>query len=203
MGEPTIRLESGETAIIGYGSLLSAKSLEKTLTREYDGPFIPCRIDGWRRSWDIAMPNQMFFYVENGERIYPENILYLNVRPEATSLMNCIVFVVRSAELEAMHQREWIYHHPNVADRLRGVRLEGGEALMYVAKPEYILRNVSNPRHAAVRASYLRILEDGLSQRDPAFRAEYEKTTDPVPAHLVIEDVLDPSRRLDAQAGRA
>ena len=119
LDEPSIRLESGETAIVGYGSLLSVKSLEKTLARAYDGPFLPCRVDGWRRSWDIAMPNRTFFFVERGERVYPEHILYLNVRPEAGSSVNGVVFVVRPDELEAMHQREWIYDHPPVTGRLR------------------------------------------------------------------------------------
>jgi hypothetical protein len=34
----TIRLNEGETAVVGYGSLLSAPSIGKTLGREYNGP---------------------------------------------------------------------------------------------------------------------------------------------------------------------
>ena len=40
--ESTIHLGDGETAMVGYGSLLSVPSIAKTLGREYDGPFVPC-----------------------------------------------------------------------------------------------------------------------------------------------------------------
>jgi len=194
VAEPTIELRDGETAVVGYGSLLSTSSLEQTLKRRYDGPFIACRIAGWRRSWDVAMPNQTFYYMADGERIYPEHILYLNLRPVAGAQVNGAVFVVNAEELVAMHRREWIYDAVVVTHKLRGARVQGGEAIVYVAQPERVLHDVTNPRTAAVRASYLKILEDGLRQRGQAFRAEYVATTDPVPTHLVIEDRVDAQR---------
>ncbi len=194
MDAPTIRLSKGETVVVGYGSLLSAPSIGKNLGREYDGPIVTCHIEGWRRSWDVSMPNQAFYYKEDGERVYPEKILYLNVRLEPGSLMNCVVFVLESDELEAMDHREWIYDRLVVTGNLRGVRVKGGDAIMYVAREERIVRGAKSRREAAVRASYLRIFEQALQSFDPVFRAEYERTTDPVPKQLLIEDTLDPDR---------
>ena len=194
MEEPILSLTEDETAIVGYGSLLSIESVSRTLKREYDGPFIACHVAGWRRSWDASMPNASFYFVEGGERIYPNKIAYLNVRPNPGTLMNCILFVVRDAELEAMHQREWIYAPTDVSLDLRGVRLDAGKAIMYIAKNEHRLIGATTRREAAVRQSYLRILERGLDQAAATFRAEYEATTDPVPTHLVIDDALDQDR---------
>jgi hypothetical protein len=194
MSEPLIRLRDGETAVVGYGSLLSTASLARSLKREYDGPFHLCRLEGWRRSWDVAMPNAAFYFEDEGARVYPEKIIYLNVRPDAGALVNCAVFVVSAAELEAMHGREWIYHPTNVADALRGVRVEGGEAVVYVAREEYLVPRAADRHEAAIRASYLRILDQALDQAGPEFAAEYERSTDPVPRHLVIDDALDPER---------
>jgi hypothetical protein len=195
MGEPPlIRLRTDETAVVGYGSLLSASSIGKTLGREYEGPFVLCHVEDWRRSWDVSMPNQAFYYEEDGERVYPEKILYLNVRPEPGSLMNCAVFVVDQAELEAMHQREWIYQDVPVTQDLRGLRVEGGDAIMYVARPEHIVQDADAPASAAVRGSYLRMLDQALETVTPEFRREFERTTDPVPQELVVDDVLDPAR---------
>ena len=194
MEEPILRLSEDETAIIGYGSLLSRDSVSRTLKREYDGPFVACHVAGWRRSWDAWMPNASFYFVEVGERIYPDKIAYLNVRPNPGTLMNCILFVVRDAELEAMHQREWIYVPTDVSYSLHGVRLDAGKAIMYIAKHEHRLIGATTRREAAVRRSYLRILERGLHQAAATFRAEYEATTDPVPTHLVIDDALDQDR---------
>ena len=192
MTGPTIRLRNGETAVVGYGSLLSRASLERTLKRSYDGPYPACYVDGWRRSWDVAMPNKAFYYLEDHSRVYPREILYLNVREVPGARLNVALFVVTQDELVAMHEREWIYDPLVVTDHLRGVRIEDGDAIMYVAKPDFIRRDATSPRSAAVRASYLRIVDEGLQQRQPEFRAEYLRSTDSVPQHLVVEDVLDP-----------
>jgi hypothetical protein len=164
------------------------------LGRRYDGFFGACHVEGWRRSWDIGMPNRTFYYVSGAQRVYPERIVYLNARPEPSALLNAVLFVVNERELAAMHEREWIYEPRVVTSSLRGVRVEGGDAVMYVARPDYLVTGVTNPADAAVRASYLRIVEDGLRGLGEAFREEYARTTDVVPQSLVIDDVFDPGR---------
>jgi hypothetical protein len=93
-----------------------------------------------------------------------------------------------------MHEREWIYEPAIVTPSLRGVSIEGGDAIAYVARAEHLLREPATARQAAIRASYLRILDGALREADSAFRTEYETTTDPLPRELVIDDVLDPDR---------
>lgn len=183
-----IRLGPHQTAIVGYGSLLSRASAERTLGRRYDGPFERCHVAGWRRSWDVGMPNETFSYAGDAGPVVPRRILYLNVRPDAGALLNVVVFVADGDERAAMDAREWIYEPRVVTEDLRGVTVVGGDAIMYVALPEHVVRDVESPADAAVRATYLRIVQDGLDGMDDAFREEYERTTDPVPAHLVVED---------------
>ncbi len=194
MSGVTINLGAGETAVVGYGLLLSRDTIDKTLGRIYEGPFASCHIDGWRRSWDVSMPNAAFYYEEEGARVYPERILYLNVHRDPGTLMNCTVFVLREDELAVMHSREWIYNGFVATTDLRGARLEGGHAVMYVGKAEHRVRSATSPRDVAVRKSYLRMLDHVLDAVDPAIRAEYRQTTDTMPEHLVIDDSLDPDR---------
>lgn len=194
MSEATLRLHEGETAVIGYGSLLSVASVSRTLRRAYEGPFLTCSLDGWRRSWDVSMPNEAFYHLEGDERVYPGKILYLNARAVPGVSMNCTLFVVRSDELRLMNAREWIYDTPVVTGSVRGVRIENGDAILYVGRPEHLVRDAAMPRDAAVRASYLRVLSDILGTLEPGFVSEYWRTTDPVPQHLVIDDLLDPER---------
>ena len=157
--------------------------------RRYDGPFERCRVAGWRRSWNIGMPNEKFYFEENGgERVYPSRILYLNVRPDPATMLNAIVFVAEPDELVELHRREWIYEPRVVTPDLRDVTIDGGDAIMYVALPEHIVAGAASRRDAAVRASYLRIVDQGLEQTDEAFREEFARSTDPVPSHLVIDD---------------
>jgi len=189
-----LRLREGEVAVVGYGSLLSAGSISRTINREYGGPFVLCHVEGWRRSWDASMPNEAFYFLDHGERVYPRKILYLNCRPLAAgATMNVALFVLGGDELKAMRDREWIYGEQIVTSALRGVTIEGGDAVMYVARDEHVLSGASSREEAAVRASYLRILDAALQSTTPPFRAEYAATTDPVPP-LMIDDVLDPER---------
>lgn len=199
----TIKLKSGDTAIVGYGSLFSIESITRTLRRKYKDVFIHCGLKGWRRSWDVAMPNRAYYYTEGEERIYPQRILYLNVRPDLESQINGVLFVVKEDELKAMHDREWIYNPVEVTSDLTGVRVEGGEAFIYSGRNEYIAETVKSTRDAAIRASYLQDIVNALQYNDPLFRSMYEPTTGTVPKHLVIEDHLDPDRPNPwADAGR-
>ena len=189
-----VRLSPRQTAVVGYGSLMSRESVGKTLGRAYDGVFGRCHVQGWRRSWDVAMPNAAFYFTAGDRSIYPAKIAYLNVRPSPGTLMNAVLFVVDAGELEAMHEREWIYEPRIVTGSLRDIGVEGGDAVMYVGAPDYVVGDTGDPADVAIRASYLRILEQALAATDAAFRGEYERTTDPVPAHLVIDDRLDRDR---------
>ncbi len=109
-----IYLTRGETALFGYGSLCSVASLERSLGRHYEGPFVRCEVEGWRRSWDVGMPNRAFFLETPEGRVYPEHILYLNVKPAPGCLLNGVLFVVNDAELELRRQK-WSPPAPKVS----------------------------------------------------------------------------------------
>ena len=187
MVELILTVGPGEVAIFGYGSLLSRESMEATLGRPYDRDMVPCQLAGWRRTWDIAMPNSTFFTEDEQGRFYPETILYLNIAPSPACLMNGVVFVIRANELDGFDKREWIYDRVDVSSQLRSVT-PAGSVWAYVGKPEYRAGGEQNFRKAAVRSSYLEMIERGLASWDDDFRAQYVRSTDPVPTRLLIHD---------------
>jgi hypothetical protein len=193
VNETIVRVGSGETALFGFGSLCSAASMERTLGRRYDSPCVRCDLENWRRGWDVAMPNSSFHARIDSGSMRPENILYLNIRRQKGSSVAGMLFVVSNSDLEGFDRREWIYDRADVSAELSGVRVEGGEAIAYVAKPEYVMRTPTSPNVAAVRASYLRILDEAFRDLGPEFRTAYERTTDPIPEGLVIDDFQDHS----------
>lgn len=186
-----VRIRPGEIGLFGYGSLCSMASMERSLGRKYDGPCVPCDLTGWRRGWDAGMPNKAFHAKTPEGVLHPENILYLNIRRQPGAAVNGMLFVIPTSEIELFDRREWIYDRVDVTSDLRGVEVSGGQATAYVAKTEYVMRDVKSPRVAAVRATYLQILADAFRDQGEPFRAEFERTSDPVPEHLVIEDIRD------------
>jgi cation transport regulator ChaC len=182
-----MRLAPGEMAIFGYGSLLSQRSMELTLGKAYAKARIPCGLEGWRRSWDVMMPNRNFYEPTPEGEFVPHNIIYLNVRESPGETVNGVLYVVDQAELEGFDRREWIYDRMDVTSALRGVHLEG-PACVYVGKQAWIVPAQPSRTFAAVRQSYLDIIEQGLVDLGQEARALYERSTDPVPGHLVFAD---------------
>ena len=183
-----IHLRPGESAIFGYGSLCLRESVERTLGHRYEGPSVRCALAGWRRAWDVAMPNETIYADTASGPLVPESILYLNVRPDADSSVNGVVLVVSTEELEAFDRRESVYNRVRATDALRGVRVDGGDAWVYVAKPEHIRRSVAEPAQAAVLSTYLEIIEAARQHWGDQFRRDWDASSDPVPQHLVIRD---------------
>jgi cation transport regulator ChaC len=186
--EYVIDLQPGQVAMFGYGSLLLQRSMEQTLGHAYSHVCVPCALEGWRRSFDVIMPNRSFYELLERAEFIPQHIIYLNVRPSNQDLMNGLLYVLEQEQIEAFDEREWIYDRQLVTTALRGVTLRGGEAYVYVARPEWLLNPVNTREYAALRASYLQIIEDGLEALGQEFRTQYEKSTDPVPTHLVFAD---------------
>ena len=134
------------------------------------------------------MANTSFYAESAAGRTYPKVILYLNVRQEPGRLLNGVLFVVGADDLAKFDQRESIYDRVDITAELEGVKIAGGAAYLYTARPEHVLSGVSSSEIGAVRASYVRILEDGFADHGPAFRTAYDASSDPVPLSLLIDD---------------
>ena len=192
--EPVIVLAEGETAVVGYGLLLGRGTVDKTLGRAYEGPFLLASLEGWHRSWNASMPTGAFFFETDEGRCYPPSILYLNAHRSAGRRINCSLFVVNDEELGMLDAREWIYDRLVVNDSLRGVRIAGGDVVIYSCKDEHLAEPGSDPRQLALRRSFLRLLDGVLDGLDPDVRSVFLSTTEEIPLQIVVDDALDPDR---------
>jgi hypothetical protein len=189
-----ITLAPGQIAIVGYGSLLSLARVARSLDGGYHGDFALTYIEGWRRDWSVSMPNAAFYYEAEGGRVYPERIHYLNATPAPATLMSGSLFVVDPPQLEALNGREWVYQPVDVTDRLRGVTVSGGRAILYTGRPEHSSPPDASRRLSGIRRSYTRMVEEAVATMPAAFRDNYARTTEPAPPALLFDDVLDAQR---------
>ena len=186
-----IELQAGEVALLGYGSLLLRSSMERTLGRPYERRRYPCHLSGWRRTWDSLYPNERFYFMNGeGDRTYPKNIVYLNVAPSAGTL-NGLVYVIQKSDLEGYDKREAVYDRVDVQSDLIDLQVRNGPVWMYVGKPEHVLRRKAAREEAAIRRSYIDIVEAGLQELGPEFRAGYLQSTDTPPEENIVQDQLD------------
>jgi cation transport regulator ChaC len=186
-----IQLNPRESAIFGYGSLLLKSSMERTLGRPYDRDRYTCHVSGWRRRWDSLYPNESYYYVgAAGEKVYPKNILYLNIS-RSDAALNGVLYIIDDAEVATFDKREAVYDRVDVRDQVTDVEIIGGAVWAYVGKPAHVLTAAVSAREAAVRQSYIHIVESGLKELGPTFSAEYRRSTDLPPEANIIDDRID------------
>ncbi len=189
MGQ-NLTLNAGQVGIFGYGSLLLQSSMERTLGHPYKHEPLRSRLRGWRRVWNVSMPNDTFFGKIGNEKFIPKNIVYLNVTPDSKILLNGLIYVLDRDEVATFDQREWIYDRIEITKQLADIEVDGGEVYLYVAKPEWIISAAEvKPKDAGIRETYLEIVEIGISHLGAGFRREYELSTDSHPKHLVFKDL--------------
>jgi hypothetical protein len=202
-----LHLHDGQVALFGYGSLLSKTSMEKTLGQSYEERCIPCKIPGWRRTFDVAMPNPseigfagkwkenqklMQAGIHEESEFIPEKITYCNVRQSTRDAVNGMLYVVTNEQLKGFDKREWPYNRVDITEPLReqGVNVIDGHAYMYVGKEDFVIKDLSTVplEEVGLRQSYLDMIKDGLDQLGNKFVQDFIKTTDNVPSNLLFYD---------------
>lgn len=185
-------MQPDEVAMVAYGSLMNKKSLEKSLGREYTGPFIDVELSGWQRTWDIAMPNEAFYTDTPDGKIIPKNIIYLNIRPNPKIAMSAVLFVIKKSDLANFNRREWIYDPSDLSRSLKGATVEGGQVLGYVGKKKFLVDPAAKFPNFAVRKTYIETVKSAIREKGEHHLITFEKTTDPIP-NIVIADKVDPT----------
>ncbi|HEX3151474.1 MAG TPA: gamma-glutamylcyclotransferase family protein [Gemmataceae bacterium] len=182
-------LSPGDIAIFGFGSLMSRPSLELTIGHPYSGPFLTCGLRGWQRRWNVATPNTLRFYaIRDGNPIYPNKIVYLNICPSPDCVVNGVLFVITKPELSVLDSRESIYDRIDVGHDLAGVDVSGNQVFAYIGKPEYQAIEPWTLAENGIRTSYIRTIEAGLAELGSDFRHNYLRTTVPPSSDLVFDD---------------
>jgi hypothetical protein len=106
--------------------------------------------------------------------------------------VNGLVYLIAEHELAAFDRRENVYDRIDLSGEVVGISVVDGPLWVYVGKPEYVL-NASVPNtEAAVRSSYLKLIENGLQEMGADFAGEYESSTDPYPSANFVHDFTVP-----------
>lgn len=181
-------LAPGESAIVGYGSLMLRQHMELTLERPYRRSQQICHVHGWRRSWDVMMPNTVFFEERAGSRLVPRHILYLNVHADPQSMLAAVLVAVTQDDLQRFDAREWIYERQVLDPGSLEPSVTGGDVFIYVGRPEHLWDGTRDRSFVALRRTYLDVVNEGVASFGPSFRTAYADSTGSVPWDVLIDD---------------
>lgn len=187
----TFKIPEGHVGMFGYGSLMSKSFIETGLVaKNYNGPFLPAHLRGYERSWTFAWPTEVPLYnvdstfskdyiLVEGDTIYPKYLHFLNIREDANTVINGVLYIVPEADLPLYDIWELGYERFEVTELIQGYRVQGGPVFAYKALPDFTLEPKDDFRQNVVERAYWKILEDAFSYWGKEFEAEYQKTTDP------------------------
>lgn len=186
-------IPNGKVALIGYGSLMSVASMERTLGHAYTDKFLPIHINGFERVWNFAVPNNgtrgpnLFYFIMAGDTIYPRSVMALNIQENRSRSMNACLFIIDTLELKMFDARELGYARIKLNDKIREFELVNGDVYAYKALPDFTIKVTDNPKDNVIPRNYVKIVEeDGLLALGQKFRDEYYASTIPYSPRILM-----------------
>jgi hypothetical protein len=199
--KPTIEIPAGHIGMIGYGSLMSLKSMQQTLKRKYTDSIYQVHIGGYRREWTFVLKNndpglteeelnQDGFYIQGRDTIPFQEYVALNIAEDKSSSMNCILYVLPNSELKGFDDREFGYKRIDVTDRIKEFNFTGGRVFAYSAMPGYYRQPLPDPRINVLPKGYVDMVARACDSIGFSFRKEYDKTTVPYDDKILVDRIF-------------
>ncbi len=173
--------------IFGYGSLVDAIRLSQFLERKDYAPnaYKFCRLQGYRRSWNIARDNLInlknySYFVDPETRERPAVcITPLNVRPTPDGSIAGLLFGVNEAELAWVDQRERNYKRVEVGANIEEHTLSA-PVWLYIGLPEAeeCYQQAISQNKAVITKQYYKWVYTAFQAYGDAALADYLATTD-------------------------
>lgn len=185
----TIKIEEGFSGMIGYGSLISLKSMESTLGHQYKDSAYLIHLNGFIRAWTSYRPlndpkesNSKYpkfngFILENNDSIPFDGIVQLNVESQENSKINCILYIISDEDLIKFDKREIGYERIDVTDRIEEYNIFGGKVYAYQQAPDYYDKTTLNLAKFLLIEDYVNMIISACDEFGENFRLEFEDST--------------------------
>lgn len=193
-------IPKGYVGMFGYGSLMSKTFIETgLLEKNYDGPFLSAHLKTYKRSWTFAWPSTIPFpnsdgnyykdyIIIQGDTIYPQNLVYLNIKEDPTSIINGVLYIVPETDLPTYDGWELGYERFEVTNLINDYIIEGGPVFAYKALPGFVIEPNNDYKRNIIELSYYKIIQDALNYWGKEFEAEYKQSTVLIDTMIVKEN---------------
>ena len=193
----TINIKEGFVGMIGYGSLMSLKSMESSLGRQYDDSVYTVHLNGFARAWtsyrlfndpngsDPGRPRFYGFILQNNDSIPFDGIVQLNVESRENKSMNCILYILSNEDIISFDKREFDYERVDVTDKIEEYNITGGKVFMYQQKPDIYSKSIINKSKFIVVKEFMESITTACDEIGNNFRIEYDNSTLPPLVQIV------------------
>lgn len=180
--------------VFGYGSLVAAGEIERTIGRPIDTAFEyrTATLAGYRRKWNAGMrnhhndPTDKYYELPDGTRPH-RTISTLGIEPDQDSNVNGVVFRVSRVELRALDQRERRYRRIECSRQIVAELPIARQVFTYTPLASAMSLTTASRADGSdtVSEKYKVLVERGFQSLGPDAYAEYLASTD-VPTSPVM-----------------
>ncbi|TXE18775.1 gamma-glutamylcyclotransferase [Psychroserpens burtonensis] len=189
----TITIEDGKIGIIGYESLMSKTSIERTLKRTYQDSVYHVYLKDYNREWNwhTSMKNSSaeWFCLRGNDTLPFNNIRALNIMAAENKKINCMLFFVTPEELVQLDKREFGYERIDVTDKVEELSFKGGSVFVYKAKQDHTY-DYQEENTSVLHQSYIDLVTNACDSIGKEFRDEFEASTLPYNKEVVVSSLI-------------
>jgi hypothetical protein len=185
----TIKIQEGYVGMVGYGSLMSLKSMESTLRHKYSDSAYSIHLNGFIRAWTSYNPfndpkasNSKYpkfygFMLQNNDSIPFDGVVQLNVESQKKSKINCILYIISNEDIINFDKEEVGYERIDVTDKVEEYNITGGKVYLYQQTPDYYDKSSLNMNKFILIKDYVDFITKACDSIGANFRIEFDKST--------------------------
>lgn len=193
----SITMPEGYVGMIGYGSLMSLKSMEQTLGHEYVDSAYQVHLKGFVRTWtsyrlfdDPMVPksNSPRFYgfiLQDNDSIPIDGIVQLNVENKKRSRINCILYLISEEDLVNFDKREYGYNRIDVTDKIDEYNIIGNKVYIYQQPHGYYDKTLIDKCRFVLVKEYVDMITKACDEIGEDFRREFDRSTLPSATQII------------------
>ena len=198
----TIEIKSGFVGMIGYGTLMSVKSLEQTLKHKYNDSLYQVHLIYYIRGWTYFVPindppkkstedsRYYGFILQGNDSIAFDGMVNLNIEPKEKSKINCILYIISEEDLLKFDKREFGYQKVDVTNQIEEYNFIGGKVYVYEHFPETKeISKIDTNKYILVK-NYVDFITNACDSIGKIFRNEFDESTNPPTTQIVPYDKI-------------
>lgn len=187
----SIKIPKGYVGMIGYGSLMSVKSMEQSLGHEYVGSIYRVHLKGFIRAWTsyrlfndpkVVKSNSPGFYgflLQDNDSIPFDGIVQLNVEHKRRSQINCVLYLISEEDLVKFDKREYGYERIDVTDKIDEYNISGNKVYIYQQPHGYYDKALIDKGRFVLVKEYVDMITQACDEIGEDFRQEFDRSTLP------------------------
>ena len=198
----TIEIKEGFVGMIGYGTLMSVKSLEQTLEHKYNDSLYQVHLINYIRGWTYFRPindpqekstedsRYYGFILQGNDSIAFDGMVNLNIEPKEKSKINCILYFISEEDLLKFDKREFGYQKVDVTDQIEEYNFIGGKVYVYEHFPETKDGSKIDINKYILVKNYVDFITSACDSIGKIFRTEFDESTNPPTTQIVPYDKI-------------